>query len=91
MNETETAVRRHVARLARGAAVSDDQLDLDCPLRQEYAISSMKMVMLMTALCNELGVSLSSFDERHLAGVRSGRDLVRLFDQARQAPAAPCV
>jgi acyl carrier protein len=82
MSETEMAVRRHVARLARASGASVDELNLDSQLRQEYAISSMKMVMLMTALCNEIGVSLAKFDERNLAGVRTGRDLVRMFDEA---------
>jgi acyl carrier protein len=83
MSETEEVVRRHVARVARASGTPADRLNLDSALRQEYAISSMKMVMLMTALCNEMGVSLTTFDERNLAGIRTGRDLVRMFDEAK--------
>jgi acyl carrier protein len=88
MSETEKVVRRHVAKVARASGTAADELDLDSPLRQDYAISSMKLVMLMTALCNEMGVSLTSFDERHLAGIRTGRDLVRMFDEVKGGAAA---
>ena len=88
MSETEDVVRRHVVKVARLSGAAADQLNMDSPLRQEYAISSMKMVMLMTALCNELGVSLNTFDERNLARIQSGRDLVRMFDEAKGEAAA---
>jgi len=88
MSETEEGVRRPFAKVARASGPPADQLNLDSALRQEYAISSMKMVMLMTALCNEMGVSLSTFDERNLAGVRTGRDLVRMFDEAKRGATA---
>jgi acyl carrier protein len=88
MSKTEEVVRRHVAKVARISGPAADQLNMDSPLRQEYAISSMKMVMLMTALCNELGVSLNTFDERNLARIQTGRDLVRMFDEAKGEAAA---
>ncbi|WP_375411716.1 hypothetical protein [uncultured Bradyrhizobium sp.] len=88
MSETEEVVRRHIARVARASGTTADALNMESPLRQEYAISSMKMVMLMTALCNEMGVSLTRFDERNLAGIRTGRDLVRMFDEAKGEQAA---
>jgi acyl carrier protein len=88
MSKTEEVVRRHVAKVARISGSAADQLNMDSPLRQEYAISSMKMVMLMTALCNELGVSLNTFDERNLARIQTGRDLVRMFDEAKGEAAA---
>jgi acyl carrier protein len=88
MSDTEQIVRRQVARVARTAGASAEQLDLDSPLRQDYAVSSMKMVMLMTALCKELGVSLETFDERQVAGIRTARDLIRVFDEVRGEAAA---
>ena len=88
MSKTEEAVRRHVVKVARLSGAAADQLNMDSPLRQEYAISSMKMVMLMTALCNEMGVSLNTFDERNLAAINTGRDLVRMFDAAKGEAAA---
>lgn len=83
MSDIEAAVRRHVSRLVKPAQLSTEEIDLDRSLIREYAISSMKMVLLMTALCKETDVSLSSFTDRDLTAIQTSRDLVAAISTIR--------
>ncbi len=88
MSELETTIRHHIAATAKPAQIAPESIDLNVDLKQEFGISSMKMILLMTTLCKELGVTLSSFDERDLAGINSAGDLIRAFEKAREGVAS---
>jgi len=79
--EAETAVRRAVSRQLRSAALPPEAIDLDGSLSDHYGMTSMRMVLLVTSLCEEAGISLSAFTDRDLAGLHTSRDLVRLVTQ----------
>ncbi|WP_288585073.1 hypothetical protein [uncultured Methylobacterium sp.] len=78
------AVRAQVARMLRPEIVPPEAIDLRCSLTREYGLTSMKMVLMMTGLCERLDVQLSCFTDRDIAGIDTGHDLVAALEQARQ-------
>ncbi|WP_349369838.1 acyl carrier protein [Salinarimonas sp.] len=85
MDDIETKLRACVARLMPAVG---PELDLDAHLTEEIGLTSMKLVMLVTALCRELGVGLSSLTEADIAGMTTGRGVVERLDRVRRAEAA---
>ncbi len=88
MTTTETIIRRHIAQTAKSKGKSPEDIDLTANLKQEFGISSMKLILLMTALCKEFDVLLSSFDERDLAVIDRGEDLIRVFEKVQEGAAS---
>ena len=81
MNNIENTVRDQILFIAKDRSVSSGDLDMSKDLNEAFGITSLKMIMLMTNLCKELGVTLSSFDERDLVSIRSANDLVSAFQK----------
>lgn len=76
MNEMEAAVRRNVSRVLKPNDVPPEAIDLDLSLNRDYGVTSMKMVLLMTALCEETGVALSSFTDQDIESMETSRDII---------------
>ncbi|WP_018656871.1 acyl carrier protein [Actinomadura flavalba] len=72
--DVESLARTRLAEVAEG--VAPDALDPDAEMAYEYGLTSLKKVMLVTALCAETGVDLGSFTEDDLARLNTLRDLV---------------
>lgn len=44
-------------------------------MANEYGLTSLNMVLFLTAMCNESGVGVSNFTERDLVDMRTMRDV----------------
>jgi acyl carrier protein len=74
LTELETIVRDRVAGVVDD--VAPDELDLDGDLADEYGLMSLNKVLLLTSVCDDADVALSSFTEHDLAAMRTARDIV---------------
>jgi hypothetical protein len=73
-DELELIVRDRVAQVVDG--VSPDELDLTADLADEYGLTSLNKVLLLTSVCDDAAVELSRFTEHDLAATRTAGDLV---------------
>ncbi|WP_067182450.1 phosphopantetheine-binding protein [Microtetraspora niveoalba] len=72
--EVEAAVRDRVAQVVEDVAA--DEIDLDVDLADEYGLTSLNKVLLLTAVCDDTAVDLSNFTEHDLAAMRTARQIV---------------
>lgn len=56
--------------------VSPEEFDLDADMADEYGLTSLNKVLLLTSVCDDADVSLSHFTEHDLTRMRSARDIV---------------
>jgi acyl carrier protein len=56
--------------------VTPEGLDLAADLADEYGLTSLNKVLLLTSVCDDAEVPLSRFTEHDLAGMRTGGDVV---------------
>ncbi|HBG98947.1 MAG TPA: hypothetical protein DDY29_09565 [Rhodobacteraceae bacterium] len=73
MPELETQVRESIARLA---AVAPEDIEMEARLETALGFTSMKMVLLVTGLCQTTGVSLTAFTEDDLAAMTTPAAIV---------------
>ena len=78
MSDLETAVRDHVARLS---GLAPDAIELSARLDSGLGLTSMKMVLLITGLCQRLGVPLTSFTELDLAAMTTPAAIIARLDR----------
>ena len=79
--DIETLVRGHVGRIVKPASLQPQDVSLDASLARDYAVSSMRMVLLMTALCEEAGIALSNFTDDDLGAIKTPGDLVSVLSK----------
>jgi len=60
--------------LESGPAPAD--LDPDLDMTDEYGLTSLNKVLFLMSVCDDTGVSLASFTEPDVAGMRTLRDVV---------------
>ena len=72
---------RCLARVLRFGAAQADALDADDDLFIAHGMTSLDMVLFMTAACEACGVPLTRLDENDLAAVKSLRDATRLLER----------
>lgn len=81
--DIEAMARRNLARLLQ--EVPPEDIDPDGDMVNEYGLTSLNMVLFLTAMCNESGVGVSNFTEQDLADMRTMRDvtsrLIRYADE----------
>ena len=80
--DVEAAVRRAVSRQLKSAELPPETIALDGSLSDQYGMTSMRMVLLVTSLCDEAGISLSAFTDRDLVGLNTSRDVMQLLAAA---------
>jgi acyl carrier protein len=85
MPDLETTVRAHVARLS---GLGPDAIDLSARLDSGLGLTSMKMVLLITGLCQRIGVPLTSLTEIDLAEMTTPAAVIARLDRAL-APQEP--
>lgn len=73
MSDLEITVRENVARLC---GAKPENIDLSARLDSGLGLTSMKMVMLITGLCQRLGVSLTAFTEIDLAAMTTSAAII---------------
>lgn len=73
-HDLEATVRDRVAQVIDD--VPAGELDVDADLADEYGLTSLNKVLLLTAVCDDADVPLSHFTEADVAAMRSVRDIV---------------
>ncbi len=79
----EASLHRQLSRLLGPKLGADQKIELDRSLAEHYGLTSMKMVLLVTALCEDTGVGLERFTEQDLAAMRTPRQVIDIFEQHR--------
>src|SRR5262249_23047584 len=74
----EDAARVRLAESVEDVAAAD--IDLDRNMADEYGLTSLNKVLLLTTLCEDTGVGVGSFTEQDLARMRTLRDVVGAFE-----------
>lgn len=83
--DLETIVRHRAAQVLTD--VTPGELDLGLDLADEYGLTSLNKVLLVTSACEAAGVDLGHFTEQDLAAMRTGTDLVGALARHQGAPA----
>lgn len=78
MSDLESAVRESVARLC---GTAPESIDLSARLDSGLGLTSMKMVMLITGLCQRLAVPLTAFTEIDLAAMTTPAAIIDRLDR----------
>lgn len=69
----EGTARDHLAHLLDGVAPGD--IDLDRDMADDYGLTSLNKVLLLTSVCGHAGIDLAHFTELDLARMRTLRDV----------------
>jgi acyl carrier protein len=72
--ELEAIVRGRVVDVL--GDVTPEELDPTANLADEYGLTSLNKVLLITSACDEAGIALSHFTEQDLAAMRTTDDIV---------------
>jgi acyl carrier protein len=76
MSNLQSIVSRNLAQLLD---VDVDRIALDANLSDEYGLTSLNLVLLVTALCEETGTPVFNFTDKDIANLKTPRDVVTLF------------
>lgn len=76
MSNLETIVRQNLYKVLRPRPKSAEDLDLGKRFTQEFGLSSLDRILLMTAVCDELDISLMMFGEEDVANLTTPRNLI---------------
>lgn len=79
MSDLESLVTRNLARLID---VDADRIAFDASLADDYGLTSLNLVVLVTSLCEETGTPVFNFTDKDIAGLQTPRDIVTLFATA---------
>jgi acyl carrier protein len=88
MVDMEQLVRRCLCDVMDGADLRPESLDLSRGLFDHYGLTSLNMVMLMTAVCEEGGIPLTAFTDRDIAGFKTPQDIVDTTTRLARAAGA---
>lgn len=80
-SDVESATRTSFAKVSD---LEEGQLDLNADMVGDYGLTSMNKVLFLISVCEGLDVSLSTFTEADLAGMRTLRDVVDAMADRRQ-------
>jgi acyl carrier protein len=84
MSNLESIVKRQLAELLD---VDVGRIALDADLSNEYGLTSLNLVLLVTSLCEETGTPIFSFTDKDIANLKTPRDVVTLFATAAREEA----
>lgn len=79
MSHIETIVRESLCKTLKRPPSQADELKLEESLAYAYGLTSLDLIMLMTAVCSTAGVPLTEFTEDDIAQVRTPADIVNLL------------
>ncbi|ARS66226.1 acyl carrier protein [Sinorhizobium meliloti] len=79
MSDLQSIVKRNLAQLID---LDVDRIALDAKLADEYGLTSLNLVVLVTTLCEETGTPVFNFSDNDIANLRSARDVVNMFATA---------
>ncbi len=81
VKDIEYLVCYQVGLIAKPVQLHPNDVELEANLTRDYGVTSMRMVLLMTALCDEAGVALSIFTDDDLASLHTPRDLISILSK----------
>ena len=84
MSDLQSVVKRNLAELLD---IDIDRIALDASLSDEYGLTSLNLVVLVTTLCDETGTPVFNFTDEDIANLRTPRDVVTLFANATRQEA----
>ena len=84
MSDLQSIVKRNLAELLD---IDIDRIALDASLSDEYGLTSLNLVVLVTTLCDETGTPVFNFTDEDIANLRAPRDVVTLFANATRQEA----
>lgn len=79
MRDLESKVKQNLARLVD---IDVDEIDIDTKLSDDYGLTSLNLVVLVTTLCEETDVPLFKFTDDDVASLKTSRDVIKLFATA---------
>ncbi|QAU45221.1 acyl carrier protein [Bradyrhizobium guangzhouense] len=79
MSNLQSTVKRNLADLLD---VDVDRIALDANLSDEYGLTSLNLVLLVTSLCEETGIPVFNFTDKDIANLKTPRDVVTMFATA---------
>ncbi|MFL6624803.1 MAG: acyl carrier protein [Sulfurifustis sp.] len=79
MSHIETIVRESLCKTLKRPPSQAGELKLEESLAYAYGLTSLDLIMLMTAVCSTAGVPLTEFTEDDIAQVRTPADIVNLL------------
>jgi acyl carrier protein len=80
MTTLETIAARHLARLVEPPLEDAARVDLDADVFDMYGLTSLKMMLLITSICDDAGADLSRFTDDDVAALKTLRGIVRHVD-----------
>ena len=80
MRPIDDIAARNLARILGRPAESAAAMDLDADLFDRYGLTSLKMMLLITSICDEAGGDLSRFSEEDVATMRTLRSIVERLE-----------
>jgi acyl carrier protein len=84
--ETEAVARADLARVLE-SDLNPAEIDPDLDMADGYGLTSLNKVLFLMSVCDDTGVSLSSFTEPDVAGIRTLRDVVTAFAKRAETAA----
>ena len=84
MSDLQSVVKRNLAELLD---IDIERIALDASLSDEYGLTSLNLVVLVTTLCDETGTPVFNFTDEDIANLRTPRDVVTLFANATRQEA----
>jgi acyl carrier protein len=85
MRTLDDIASSNLARLLDGPGGTTQPIDLDADLFDRYGLTSLKMMLLITSVCDEAGGDLSQFSEDDVADMRTLRAIVNRLQPAAGA------
>lgn len=87
MTQLETVAARHLARLVDPPIADPGEVDLDADLADEYGMTSLTTMLLITSICDDLDLDLSAFSDEDIATLRTTQDILRRLGGAEKVDA----
>lgn len=81
MKHFETLVQDHLTKILNRPASESKALHMDQDLRFSYGLTSLDRIILMTDVCKDAGVALTSIDEDEIAALHTPCDIVNLISR----------
>lgn len=79
MMDIELSARKNLARLIQ---IDIDDINFDLNISEDYSLSSLNLVILITNICEDTDIPVFSFTDSDIANLRTLRDVVTMFATA---------
>lgn len=79
MKNIELTVKNNLARLTD---IDADRIDIDLNIFDDYGLTSLNLVVLITNICEETDTPVFNFTDNDIANLRTLRDVVTMFATA---------